>query len=159
MASAFEVLAMAKSSFLDNTPTAFLFQNAAQSIPNSSSFTNVVLFQTESDDNWQGHSNVTNTSRYTAQVAGLYMINGQITYTNTTNLLVRALAIQKNGSLQLGTECYNQSYSNNFCSVNTSALIRLGVGDYVELNTWQNSTAALNTVAAGTAMTVAYIHA
>lgn len=159
MASAFEVLAMAKQSFLDNEPTAYLFQNAAQSIPNTSSFTNVVTFQTEAEDNWQGHSNVTNPSRYTAQVAGVYLINGQITYTNTTGLLVRALAIQKNGALYLGTECYNQSYSNNFTSVNTCAVVRLNVGDYVELNTWQNSGAALNTVAAGTAMNVAYLHA
>lgn len=159
MASSFEVLALAKQSFADNFPTAYLTQSSAQGITTGSGFTQVVAFNSSSEDNWSGHSNVTNNSRYTCQVPGLYSIISQITYTNTTGLLVRAIQVQKNGTGIVGSQGYNQSYSNNFLTVNTTALARLNVGDYVETGTWQNSGGTLNTVTNGTYMLVQYLHA
>lgn len=159
MASAFEVLAMAKTSFYDNSPTAYLTQATVQGVPTGSAFSTAVAFDSETEDNWNGHSNATNNSRYTSQVAGVYLCNGQITYTNSSGLEVRALAWAKNGTLLTGTETYNQSYSNNFLTVASTLIVRLAVGDYVQMFTWQNTGATLNTVTPGTSMAISYLHA
>lgn len=160
MASSIEILNLAKAAFNDNKPTAMVYQNAAQSIPTGSTFSTVVTWDTTTNDNWNGHSSVTNPSRYTFQVAGLYSLNANLTYSNSAGLGVRALALQVNGSILNGAQTFNQSYSNNFLNVSlANVLYQAAVGDYVEANTWQNSGGALSLVSNRSFMSVMYIHA
>lgn len=160
MASSLEVLALAQLAFLANTPTAMLWQNTVQSVPSGTTFATAVNWDSASEDNWSGHSGVTNPSRYTVQVAGMYRVSASLTYSNSAGLAVRALEIQKSGVFVSGTQAYNQSYSNNFLTVQLpSVLVRCVVGDYLQALTWQNSGAALNTVGSDSYMSVDYVHA
>lgn len=154
-----DVLNAANNSFWANKPHAMLWQSSSQSIPNSSTFTNIVTWDQSTSDNWFGHSASVNPSRYTAQVAGYYQVNCQVTYHNSAGLLVRALELQVNGTASNGTAAYNQSYSNNFTSVNVpGAILFMNVGDYVEANTWQNSGGAITLVSGACFMSVQFLH-
>lgn len=159
MASSIEILTLAQQSFQTNYPTAMLTQSAAQGVATGNTFSTAVTFDATAYDNWGGHSNVTNNSRYTIQLAGLYAVSVSITYTNSSGLLVRAVEVAKNGGGLFGSQAYNQSYSNNFLTVQTSSyLVQCAVNDYIQAFTWQNSGATLNTVTNGTYMTVQYLH-
>lgn len=159
MASSIEVLALAKLAFYDTKPTAMLWQNSSQSIASGNAFVNPVTWDQTTDDNWSGHSGVTNPSRYTVQVAGLYKVGANVSYHGSAGLLVRALALQVNGTILNGAEVFEQSYSNNFLSVTIPDVnVRCNVGDYIEANTWQNSGSALTLIAGACYMSVEFLH-
>jgi hypothetical protein len=160
VASTLEILNAARLAFYDNKPTAMLSQTAAQSIPTGSTFSTFVNWDTSTEDNWSGHSNSVNPSRYTCQVAGLYGVAVAVTYSFTGGLLVRALTLMKNGASVTGTGAYTQAYSSNFATVELpKALVRLAVGDIIQASTWQNSGGALNTVTVSSYMSVEYVRA
>jgi hypothetical protein len=134
--------------FLTAQPLAVLYTTAVQSIPTGAwtAFT----FDSESIDRDGGHSTVTNTSRYTSQTSGWYLLLGTGVYaTNTTGF--RGLAIEQNGNvgnlyarLQLPPATAGQT------SLTTGAVLFLTSGtDYAELAGFQNSGGALNTVITG----------
>lgn len=162
MASSIEVLNLAQLAFYNNKPTATLFQNAAWSTPNNVSGPpyNTVPFQTSSEDNWSGHSNVTNNTRYTVQVAGTYRVSGVITWTsNATG--TRAADLQKNGariSSNVSGASFVQSAA-GFITVQVPASnVVCAVGDYLELGGFQNSGGSLNTVPGATYFSVEFLH-
>lgn len=158
MASSLEVLALARLSFYDNKPTATLIQTSAWSTPNNTTPYNTVPFQSSTEDNWNGHSNVTNNTRYVIQVAGTYRISGAITWTtNATG--IRAADIQKNGTRISGVDEFTQVASSNFASVWIPAVnVVCVVGDYLEMGGYQNSGASLNTVTGSTYLSVEFLH-
>lgn len=160
MASAFEVLALAKLSFYDNKPTATLYENAVFSVPNNPSPYTPVTWQVASEDNWGGHSGVTNPSRYTVQVAGTYRVSGVVTFSsNATG--TRAADLQKNG-VRFPSNSSGASFVQavaGFLSVQVPATnIVCAVGDYIEMGAFQNSGGALNTVAGASYMSVEFLH-
>lgn len=158
MASSIELLALAKLAFYDNRPTATLNQNAAWSTPNSTTPYNTAPFQTSNEDNWGGHSNVTNNTRYTIQVAGTYRVSGALTWT-TNGTGIRACDLQKNGTRITGSNTYMQCASANFSTVQVPAMnVVCAVGDYLEIGGFQNSGASLNTVTAGSYLSVEFLH-
>lgn len=158
MASALEILAAAKLSFYDSKPTATLIQTSAWSTPNNVSPYNTAPFQSSTEDNWGGHSNVTNNTRYTVPVAGTYRVSGLITWT-TNGTGIRAAEIFKNGSAVAGTNAIMQVASSNFSTVQCPAVnVPCVVGDYLELGGYQNSGASLNTVTSGTFMSIEFLH-
>lgn len=160
MATTNEALLMAQANFLFNPPIFTGYQSAAQSIANA---TFVSLgFDTNEVDTYSGHSTVTNNTRYTAQVAGWYEVTGMICFT-TNNAGERRGQFMKNGSAIIASQPVGVS-----TAVSSSGLVMparkvsLIVGDYVEMQAWQNSGGALNTGAGGTTccfMSIHWIHA
>jgi hypothetical protein len=136
--------------FVLGKPVFSAWQSTAQSLAN-----NVYVpltFTSETIDRDNGHSNITNTSRYTAQTAGYYLFNGVIQYASNVTGARRALW-QVNGTAPTGGGGFFQTSSTLIAG--TASVVAppffyyLAVGDYVELNAFQNSGGALLTVAAG----------
>ncbi|MEU1731385.1 hypothetical protein [Streptosporangium sp. NPDC020145] len=103
----------------------------------------VMPFDTEIVDRDNGHSTSSNTSRYTSQTAGYYLVSGAVGFvSNGTGK--RELTILLNGT----TETYPSSIPGlaaGFTGLTTTGRVYLAVGDYVELYVWQNSGGTLNT--------------
>lgn len=92
----------------------------------------VTLDATDVDTD-SGHSNVTNNSRYTAQVSGWYWVVGFCAWTNTNTSHDIFCALYVNGSIMLGTGQAVEKTGSDFASVSASSLVFLHVGDYVEV--------------------------
>jgi hypothetical protein len=110
-----------------------------------------LTLDTEIVDSDGGHSTSTNTSRYTAQTAGLYYVTGAVTFaTNATN--TRTLQVLLNGAAVNGAGVQAAPASNRGATVLASTLVQMSVGDYVEIAAWQDSGGSLAT-SSGTANT------
>ena len=123
-----------------NPPYAQIGRSTDQSIPNST--LTAVLWTTEVSDSHAGHSTVTNTSRYTATVAGLYEVSCSLPWDpNATG--VREMFFRINNTTSYAGD---RSQASTVATIMTAAsrLLRLAVNDYVEIVTWQNSGGALN---------------
>lgn len=133
--------------FLTNRPTAMVYQTAAQSLANGA-FTAITMDSTILDTYGQ-HSNTTNNSRFTCQLAGWYSVSGGVSYlTNTTGS--RGALIYKNGAaLTQATGGIVAASNALHVAMTGEFLIQLAVGDYVELYGWQNSGGALSTAGSG----------
>lgn len=145
--------------FTLNQPCAFLYQSVTQSIANTT-FT-PLTFDAETFDTYGGHSTVTNTSRYTAQVAGVYWVSVGAVYL-TNGVGARYALIGKNGSYTAVngmTAAAAPVAGIGYATV--SGQIQLAVGDYVEGFAYQSSTAALSTSVTYqcSAMSVLWVHA
>lgn len=114
-----------------------------------------VTLEVEDVDYDNGHSTVTNTSRYTAQTAGWHLASGQISYpANATGQRVTYLAV--NGTARAGTRIEVQASAANSTEIATPTdLVYLNVGDYLEVFGLQNSAGSLTATSA--AMNVAWI--
>lgn len=157
MATSLEILALAKLAFYDNKPTALLSNTSNTfSVPNNSFA--AITWNSSTDDNWSGHSSVTNPSRYTAQVAGLYRFSGAYTTANNATGY-RLVGWALNGVELANSRIYNPNLSGtvNNSVVAATTKLRLNVGDYVEMYVFQNSGASLNTTN-GTWMDVEFVH-
>lgn len=131
--------------FLLNPPIFSGYQVGAQSIA-ANSWTSLAV-DTTIVDSYGGHSNTTNNSRYTAQVAGWYACSGIISFlSNSTGF--RAGRFLVNATVGIATDTYVQpnAYggSQTIYGVPTRQLY-LNAGDYVELQCWHNSGGALST--------------
>jgi len=125
------------------TPAFRLKQTVVQSIPhNTNAF---LLFNSEDLDTEDGHSTVTNTSRYTATVAGWYNVRGN--YQSAHNITGNRLAfITKNGTITVAQTGRSASSTSNSMGLEVSGLVYLnGTTDYIEVGCFQSSGAALNT--------------
>jgi len=131
--------------FLTNPPNFVGTQSVAQSIPNAT-WTAITL-DTAQTDPYSGHSNVTNSSRYTCQSAapGWYTVCGVIAYSpNSTGF--RTARLQINGTGISGMTSYGPNNGTAEAIIITSVRdIFLNIGDYVEVAGYQNSGGALNT--------------
>ncbi|MER7063902.1 hypothetical protein [Streptomyces albidoflavus] len=125
---------------LSGKPIAILGRNSSQSIPNNAGTS--VGWDLETVDRDGGHSTSTNNSRYTAQTAGWYRVQGSVQWaSNATGIrdcgfLVNN-AIQSQSFTGVGSSVANHGIQND-------GLILLSVNDYVEFSVYQNSGAALN---------------
>ena len=147
MADTLSVLNLAQVQFLTYPPVFFGYQNAAQSLSNTT--WTALSIDNEVDDTYNGHSNVTNPSRYTCQVAGWYAVGGCYAPVGAAGGF-RAVRIQKNGSPVLGSGCYilpaSPTSNPEIGVVTPTVSVQLAVNDYVEVAGWQSSGGALNTV-------------
>lgn len=140
-------------SFLTDPPRFIGYQTSAQSLGSGTTYTSLNL-DSEVLDTEGGHSTSTNTSRYTAVYAGLYQVSYTASFpTNATGnrsirLVVNGAAITGNGGCVV--ELPACTGSNSWVGAG-AALVYLGVGDYLEMQAWQNSgaTLALNTTNTG----------
>lgn len=142
--------------FLIAPPIFLGYQSAAQSIPNNA-FT-AITFDTEVVDSYGGHSTVSNTSRYTAQVAGWYDVIGKVSWVaNATGRRIATLYV--NGSELAYTRGEGiASATAVAASCYALAPVFLNATDYVEVYGLQNSGGALNTGASPTTLAVRWVH-
>lgn len=132
-------------SFLENPPIASLYQINPQSIGNNSP--TAVVLDGSLIDTYNGHSTVTNNTRYTFQVAGTYLIGGSVAWqSNATG--VRGATLRLNGSsLLIGSQIILTANGGgvNTNIPTTTVMTQVSVNDYVELLGTQTSGGALST--------------
>lgn len=122
--------------FALNVPRFRGYQTAAQSILDNTWVS--LLIDTEEFDTEGGHSITTNTSRYTCQVAGTYLVSGAVGFvTNTTGN--RAVRLALNGSAIHGTFVKTLPAAGGSSGLTTVGYAVMAVGDYVEVQGNQNS--------------------
>jgi hypothetical protein len=123
------------------------YQATAQSIANNA-FTSVNIDTTVIDTHG-GHSNTTNPTRYTFQVPGWYRLEGMTVFaSNSTGF--RGAKFLKNGTTQvINSENVKGAISAFQTTTMSSAWVQAVIGDYVELQAYQNSGASLSTSSAG----------
>lgn len=141
--------------FLLNPPEAVVYGNAVQSLANAT----VTALACDSTilDTYTGHSNSTNNTRYTAQVAGTYLVI--VTYASAPNAAGgRNVQPAKNGAAIAYAMTDVDVSQGNFHVTQATALVQMAVGDYVEAWAFQNSGGALNTIAAESSMQVLWVH-
>ena len=119
------------------------YQAPNQSIPNNA-FTSATL-DTERVDSDAGHSTVTNTSRYTFQVAGWYLAYGVAAFT-VAGAGARGVKFLTNGTTAVpASEQIILPGSIATSTVGTFVPVQANVGDYLELQVFQNSGGVLST--------------
>ena len=128
------------------TPTfvgAFVTKSANQSILNATG--TLISFDTESFDTNGFHDNVTNNTRFTIPTgyAGKYLVTGILVWAANASGQ-RVNYILKNGSLLHLTSAQPLSAGGATTAAIVSQVIDLAVGDYVELQCYQDSGGALN---------------
>jgi hypothetical protein len=121
------------------------YNNGTQSIPNTTD--TALTFDTEDYDTDGYHSTSANTSRMTIPTgkAGKYLVHGHTTYAvgNTTG--DRILVIRKNGSDVPGSGVSVVPHTGSvLLRLDTTAIVDLAVGDYVEAFAFQSSGGNLN---------------
>jgi hypothetical protein len=118
-------------------------QIVSQSVT-ASTFT-ALTFTAEDLDSHGGHSTSSNTSRYTAQVAGWYLLSGKVAWAASTTGR-RASAWAKNGSIINASQInYDVDSATGAEHSAATILVSLAVTDYVELQVFQDTAGALST--------------
>lgn len=125
-------------------PCAELRQTVAQSLT-SAAYTGIT-FDTEDADTDNGHSTVTNTSRYTSPTAGRLLVGGAVSFA-ANSAGVRATAWALNGTQINGGQ--TTFVGTNLIEASVPARVKTivvnGSTDYIELHGYQNTGGALNT--------------
>ena len=133
---------------LKTLPFAVLRKTSAQGT--SSGIHTAVQWNSEDVDTDGGHSNVTNNTRYTAQVAGWYYLIATVLWAGNANGR-RDIYFRKNGDATRryawSTNTPTSLAAGADIGVTISAHMHLDVGDYVEVVTMQNCGATLNLLA------------
>lgn len=120
--------------------------SVAQSIP-TTTYT-PITFNTEIWDTDNTHSTVTNTSRLTANTAGLYDIDANI-YFDVNATGARAVILRVNGTTFIAFNQVQATATASYATLlSASTKYRLEVGDYVEVLAFQNSGVSLNSLSA-----------
>lgn len=114
-------------------------QSAAQSIPNAT--WTAVTFLTEDIDTHGGHTTL---PRYTAQVAGWYRITAKVVFVASATG-ARFARLLRNGAIVVPSGGNITPPHSDASVVNVLSVVQLAVSDYVELQAYQASGAALNT--------------
>jgi hypothetical protein len=129
--------------FLLNPPVFKGIQATTQAIA-SGAWTSIAL-DSSSVDSYTGHSNVTNNSRYTAQVAGWYWAEGYVAWQATGATCRFDSSIFRNGAAVPGSSQFLVKPGTDLAAISASTLTYLAVGDYVEMNGRQSSGGSINT--------------
>lgn len=115
---------------LNLPPLAFLTQSTVQSIP-TATFTSIT-FNSEVIDTANGHSDVTNNSRYTSQKTGYYLLGGGVTFASNSGF--KATRWAKNGTSISGSQMDVTSAAGAEWPVMARTIVvQLNVSEYVEL--------------------------
>lgn len=146
--------------FLLNAPHCVMYQTIAQ----SGSVPTAVLFDTNEVDSYGGHSTVTNTSLYVAQVAGWYQCSGVVpTNASGTAGSTREVSWFKNGAAIIAAVAseWAQAVTRFTGTSAPTREIFLNVGDSVSLVISGNGTAWTTQVASNInpMATIRWVHA
>lgn len=145
MASTFEAFLLSQNAFLTNVPMAQLVQVTTGTALTTNAWGSIG-FDSSTIDNYNGHSNSTNNSRYTIQVAGKYQVAGVVAH-GTSSTGDRGAKVIKNGAVIQGAYSLVGSASTTHgVSVPVAPfVVQCIVGDYLELQGYQNSGGSLTT--------------
>ncbi|MEV6580283.1 hypothetical protein AB0M92_19195 [Streptomyces sp. NPDC051582] len=139
--------------FLANKPLFIGIQTVVQSVANGT--WQVLTFDTETIDTYGGHSTVSNTSRYTCQLAGWYRIAGRAAFAvNGTGS--RGCRVHLNANYIQGAATLTGAGTLMGIPEVTHTLY-LNVGDYVELAGGQNSGGSLSTAYVNEGASMMYV--
>jgi len=128
-------------------PSVRVYRSTSQSIPNGS-WTAISWDSIRYDRGPAVHWNVNQPTRLTCQIAGTYIVWAGVQWNNGGGGNIRAAQIYLNGSIYLGAGGIRGSLQTaDYQNSNTPTLVSLNVGDYIELIVWQDSGAALGTLA------------
>ncbi|ANZ35527.1 hypothetical protein BBK82_04965 [Lentzea guizhouensis] len=129
-------------------PQAQLRQTATQTL--TTGVGAPINFQVEDRDNFAGHDNVTNNSRYTAQVPGWYELNGGIAFA-ASGVGARVSQWNKNGAMIDGSDLAFPSAGAGLATriPARTTQVQLAAGDYVQLVGFQDSGGPLDTFTGG----------
>lgn len=144
-----------------NPPLFVGTQSLAQSVPFGSGWTSISL-DTAQVDTYTGHSNSLNNSRFSAPVPGWYDVCGVVCWTsNGTGIRASRLAV--NGTSVSGSAQSWAAAASGTTAVPTAVRsVFLNTGQYVEVQAFQTSGAALSTRVASesaSALWVCWSHA
>lgn len=133
----------ATNTFLTAPPIFMGYNSATQSLVNGT--ITVLALNTELVDSDNGHSTVTNNSRYICQVAGWYAASGVACFAaNATGS--RKVSILRNGfAVDGATSQYAAALAGLTCVPTPTVLVQLQVNDYLEVWMTQNSGGSLST--------------
>jgi hypothetical protein len=146
------------NTFLTTVPLCQATQNTAQNISGAGVFTAITLDATALDTDGM-HSNVTNNSRATCQVAGWYLVIGTIAFSaNASN--ARVTQVYKNGTPLTYAQSAAQAVNAGgpWTVTQIANLVQLAVSDYVEIYGYQNSGSTLATQPTATSMQCIWLH-
>lgn len=123
-------------------PPRFSGYNTTSTAP-ASGVEYVVPLDSEDYDSEGGHSTTTNNTRYTVQVAGLYLVTAHLAFTaNATGM--RVLDLKVNGSIAPGGRVSSGVPTTSVsCAMCVAVHVQLNVGDYLEMSCTQYSGSAL----------------
>lgn len=128
--------------FVLSPPLVSAYASIGQSIPNNA--LTAVLLDTNVLDSDSGHSTTSNTTKYVNQVAGTYLVFGQVAFAaNTTG--ARNATVAKNGTAV--SYIQGQIAANNSGTTTTAfiGMLPLAAGDFVEVWALQSSGGTLST--------------
>jgi len=131
--------------FLLNKPIATLLQTVSTQTFTTATWTTLTWDATASVDTYGGYNSGTSTSKYVAQVAGTYRVNGLVNLVNNATGL-RAARLAKNGTAVQGAQERRAPAPATGTTVPVGWEIPLAVGDYVELLGFQASGGNLATL-------------
>jgi len=124
-------------------PSVRVYRSTNQSIPNGA-WTTITFDTTRYDRGPAAHWNINNPTRLTCQVAGVYDIVAAISFGGAVGGNQRACGILLNGGAYAGIGGMTAFTPTNGINYSTiSAQLYLNIGDYVELQVYQDSGAAL----------------
>ncbi len=123
---------------ISNLEIAFFASSGAIATLGSGAWT-PVLFAAEDLDTANGHSTSSNTSRYTATVAGWYDLDGGHRFSASATGS-RGARFSKNGAVIGSSDNIIPATPSGQMALSAKSItVQLGVGDYVELEAWQNT--------------------
>lgn len=133
-------------SYLENPPIATMYQVGAQNVGSGGEV--AIALDSTSFDTYNGHSNSVNNTRYTFQVAGMYLVAGLVAWSpNATG--VRGASLRLNGTTDvIASQVISPTITIGGINTNVptrTCVIQVNVNDYVELMGTQTSGAGLNT--------------
>lgn len=138
---------------LQSPPRCRAWQNAAQSIPNTTA--TAVLLDTEDIDTEAIHSTAVNTSRMTIVTAGRYRCIGQVAWANNATGY-RGIQLWKTGAQRAFQRQQAVAAGvGNITQITEEILCT--PGDYIELFAEQTSGGALNLLAGTSALTFLHV--
>lgn len=114
---------------------------ANQSIPHNTA--TALAWNAESEDTHNAHDNLTNASRFTAPVAGLYLVTATVTW-NGNSTGTRQIGVRVNGTTTYSGERIGVDGASITFVQSISRMVRLAAGDYVEAVVVQTSGGALD---------------
>jgi hypothetical protein len=116
------------------------YQSVAQPINGGNNWV-PLLIDSETVDNYGGHSTTTNTSRYTVQLAGTYQVFGSVAWTASATG-DRRIQITQNGASVLGSANSLDPSQVVLANQQTMAFCTAAVGDYFEVQVEHTATSA-----------------
>ncbi|MEU4578921.1 hypothetical protein [Nonomuraea sp. NPDC023979] len=143
--------------FLLAPPRAALKKSSLQDIPSNAE--TAVTWDVELYDSDNGHSNVTNPSRYTAQTAGWFCITANVHWYQVTEVGMLECVLVKNGNTAT-----RQSRADLFPTGTDGFVhflcghVQMVVGDYVELRVYQEQGATKQVDSVDTRFDIRWVH-